>query len=74
MKMANLRVGIGIALGVASVATLLGGSVFQSGFGKVRESWQKRRGMPQGEYTHGGHLPAPQGREKVEVKEMGGVP
>jgi hypothetical protein len=74
MKMANARIGIGVLLGVASVATLLGTSVFKSGFGRVRETIRTRRGSAEGEYTHGGHIPAPQGREKVEVTEIGGVP
>jgi hypothetical protein len=74
MKMSNARIGLGVILGLASIATLFGRSKVQTGYGKVRESWRTRRGAPQGEYTHGGHISAPQGKEKVEVTEMGGIP
>jgi hypothetical protein len=74
MKMSNARIGIGVILGIASIATLFGGAKVQTGYGKVRESWRARRGESQGEFTHGGHISAPQGKEKVEVTEMGGIP
>jgi hypothetical protein len=74
MKMSNARIGIGVILGLASIATLFGRTKVQTGYGKVRESWLTRRGEPQGEYTHGGHIAPPEGRGKVEVKEMGGIP
>jgi hypothetical protein len=67
MKISNVRIGIGLALGVASVATLFGRTI-------GRGSLRSRKGALEGEYTHGGHIPAPQGKEKVEVKEMGGIP
>jgi hypothetical protein len=64
---AGARIGIGVALGIAAVSAFLARTMLRTGISKVQESWRLHKGQG---YTHGGHIPAPTGQEKVEVREL----
>jgi hypothetical protein len=61
------RIGIGVALGIAAISAFLARTKLRTGIAKVQESWMLHKGQG---YTHGGHIPAPKGQEKVEVSEL----